>query len=169
MSQSQTPNQTPNSGENFSQSTPEIRVLVFDASAYSHTYNFSLLFSLKKKKFVKPWWKKSQQLEYHIYPGVYLLISSRGYIHDESMKWSVAIIKVEAKTPGLSRYGVISSTTWETPSKQEEITIPILRDIDTPGYHGYPKVDYNKIYSQQEIDELLKGGVDPALGKHVEE
>ncbi len=169
MSQSQTPNKSPKLGESFSQSTPDILGIVFDASAYSHTYNFSLLFSLKKRKFIKPWWQKKLQIEYHIYPGNYILIHSNGYLHDEPMKWSVAIVNIQPRIRGLAEYTVISSVSWQTPWRQEERTVAILKDIDSPGYHGYPRVDYNKIYSEQEVSELLKGGIDPALKIQAEE
>ncbi len=162
-------NKNAQSRESFSEKLPEIRVLVFDASAYSHIYNFAVLFSIKKRKFIKPYWKKHQQLEYHVFPGSYILIKSRGYLHDEPMTWTVSVIYVKPKTNNTDKYDVLSSVTWQTPWDQKQITVPILKDIDTPGYHGYPKMDYNKVYSQAEIDELLKGGIDPALKVHAEE
>ncbi len=151
---SQTSSQTPNKKR-------ETVFLEFDNSGLSNMYKINLLFSLQKLKFIKPYRTMRVQTQYVVFEGRYILISASGRWEDKLRKWGVSIIHAYPPT----RYEVLSGVTWVTPREPEQRTVPILKDIGPVGYHSPPKVDYNKVYTRQELDILLKGGVDPALSQ----
>ncbi len=94
MNNPQTPNSTPSGMGNFSENPsahgdspittikirPEdlIKYVLYD-DALTSTFSIARLFSLKKRKFVKPAKIPKGTLEYMILPGTYLIISA--YVH----------------------------------------------------------------------------------------
>ncbi len=142
--------------------------LILENSSYTSTYKINLLFSLKQHKFIKPTLAKGGQLHYTIYEGTYLLISSHGRNYETKTTWSVSKVKITANTWGEGQIEYIDGVTWITPPDPAKSSVPILRDIVVPGYHGTTKAPFNKTYSESEIAELLKGGVDPAIADQME-
>jgi len=151
-------------------SKPERKVatLILENSSYTSTYKINVLFSLKQKKFVKPTRAKGGQLYYTIYEGVYLLISARGYNTETKTKWTVSKVRIVADTWNYGKIEVLSSAEWITPPDPQKSSVPILRDIVVPGYHGTTKVPPDKVYSDADVEQLMKGGVDPAVEKDME-
>jgi hypothetical protein len=151
----------------MSNQTRKVIFFSFQNSAYTSTYHINLLFSLKQLKFIKPYEVKRLEISYYVYEGYYLKISSSGRWGDQPMGWVVSTIRAYIDERGLYKYEVLSATEWLTPWARKSRTVPILCDISNPGYHSYPEVDYNKIYSKSDVAILLKGGTDPALSQNV--
>ncbi len=147
----------------MSNQTRKVVFFSFQNSGYTSAYHINLLFSLKKLKFVKPYERKRLEINYLIYEGYYLKISSNGSWKDEPMRWVVSTIHAYIDEYGASKYEVINTVEWLTSWDRKKRTVPVIRDIGNPGYHSPPDVDFNKVYKREEVDVLLKGGTDPAL------
>ncbi len=133
------------------------------------TFTIERLFSVKQRKFLKPYRVEVYGLEYHILPGRYILIYS--HVHkrkDEVMKWSIKLLKIYKAEDGSIKEEVEKESEWITPISESERTVAVLKDIENPGFHGHSKVNYDKVYSDEEVQQLLEGGVDPALGENLE-
>ncbi len=133
------------------------------------TFTVERLFSLKQRKWLKPYRTEVYGLDYHILPGRYLLISADVHRRkDEVMKWVIRVIRIYKAEDGSVKEDIEKEVQWITPIPEEERTVPILRDVQNPSFHGHSKVPYDKIYDEQEVSQLLEGGVDPALGEYLE-
>jgi hypothetical protein len=184
MQDTQKPNQTPTGAGNFSnvpkpegagmsekkQVRPEdlISFGTNDESVTS-TFTVSRLFSLRQKKWIKPHHTEVYGLDYLILPGRYILITA--HVHkrkDEVMRWSIKLIRVYRDENGEVKEEVEKESEWITPINESERTIPILRDIENPGFHGHSRVPLDKQYTDEEVSQLLEGGVDPALGEEIQ-
>ncbi len=184
MNKPQTPNQTPEgmgafsqspapSGENSSNKRPvkpeDLILYGTNDECVTSTFTISRLFSLKQKRFLKPYRVEVYGLEYHILPGKYLLIEADVHRRkDEVMKWSIKLLKIYKDENGNVKEEVERQAEWITPINESERTIAILKDIENPGFHGHSRVDYDKQYNNEEVQQLLEGGVDPALGENLE-
>jgi hypothetical protein len=147
----------------------DIIYLSLESTEYSNTYYINVLFSLKQRRFIKPVLRKHLELHYKILPGKYLLISSSGRNYVEPMTWYVKIIRVYKNEYGEGVYDILQSAKWVTFWDHTKRNIPILKDVENPGYHGYPDFPLDKTYTEEEIQQLLKGGVDSAVAKELEE
>jgi hypothetical protein len=147
----------------------EIVNISFYNSAYTNTYDINVLLSIKQKKFIKPVLMKNLEFEYALFPGNYILISSGGKIDREIMNWRVMKIKLFRNEFGVGDYKSDQYAEWVTPTNQALRTVPILKDIPLPGYHRYPEISFTKIYSDEEINAVLQGGIDTALEKELDQ
>jgi hypothetical protein len=147
----------------------DIIYISFPSTAYTNTYTVNILFSLKQRRFIKPILEKHLELHYKLLPAKYLLLSSNGRTHIDPMTWIVKIVKIYKNEYNAGVYDTLNSTKWLTAWDYRKRSVPILKDIENPGYHGYPSFPTNKVYSEQEIQELLKGGVDSIISKELEE
>jgi hypothetical protein len=147
----------------------DIIYISFPSTSYTNTYTINILFSLKQRRFIKPILEKHLELHYKVLPAKYLLLSSSGRRYVEPMAWTVKIIRIYKNEYDAGVYDVLQSAKWLTAWDYRKRSVPILRDVENPGYHGYPVFPTNKVYSEQEIQELLKGGVDNIISKELEE
>ncbi len=155
MSNSQNSNQNPTGAGNFSENPPAqgvkpenlLSIQLYDESVTS-TFTISRLFSLKKRKWLKPFRYEVYGLEYNVLPGRYLLIEANVHKRkDEIMKWSIEIVRIYKDESGEVKMDTEKEIEWITPIPPEPITVPILRDIERPAFHDHSGVDYNKIYT----------------------
>ncbi|EWG06446.1 MAG: hypothetical protein ASUL_09564 [Candidatus Aramenus sulfurataquae] len=143
--------------------------LLFNDESVTSTFTIERLFSLKRRKFIKPYSSTKYLLQYKVLPGVYLIIYSHTHKrNDEVMEWEIMKVRIYRNEKGEVVKEVLQTAKWITPIPQSERTVPILKDIGNPYFHGHLEVDYDKVYNEEEIAQLLKGGVDPALQEEVE-
>ncbi len=146
-------------------SANELSELYFTNYGMSHLYSVKLLFSLKNKKFVKPFSISSRHFDYRVLPGQYLIIETNGNRDVEIVTWKVQLVKVNA---GLNQIEVIKEVKWETPLAISQRSVPILKDIKIPNFREFTGVYFSKVYSDDEINKLMEGGIDPGLMGEME-
>ncbi len=159
---------TPNVQGGESKTVKPEDLIVFTAYDDSLTSRFHIerLFSLRKRKFIKPFRDPKGAFEYRILPGTYVLITSSVHKrNDEVMEWYVSVVKIYKNQEGKTEVQTIKQVKWVTPIYREDRSIPILRDIQNPPFHGHSSVSYDTVYTEEEVNKLLEGGVDPALSE----
>jgi len=152
----------PETGEVF-KATPAEGALVslfFSNYGTTHLYTVNLLFSLKHKKFIKPVSMTNRGFEYRVLPGEYIVVSADGNRDVKIVQWKVQLVRVSA---GNNKTEVLKEVMWETPLYMSQRSVPILKDIRVPDFHEFTGVSFNRVYSDDEVNQLLQGGVDQAL------
>ncbi len=139
-----------------------IKYQTFD-SAYTSRFTISRLFSVKKKKFIRPCHVPKFWLEYCLLPGTYVKISTYHHKGEEILTWGITLFKLYRDQDGKVKEEIIKESQWITPLDENRRTVPILRDIENPSFHWHSKVNYDHIYEEEEVNQLLQGGVDPAV------
>ncbi len=147
----------------------DIVYISFSNTAYTNTYSINVLFSLKQRRFIKPVLEKHLELHYKLLPAKYMLLSSSGRRYVEPMTWYVKIIRIYKNEYDAGVYDTLHSAKWLTAWDHTRRNVPILKDIENPGYHGYPIFPTDKVYTNEEIEHLLKGGMDSVIAKELEE
>ncbi len=132
---------------------------------YENNYYIGLLFSLNKHRFIKPRFSRANTFYYLVVQGRYIYILSSGNITSPVMLWNIQLVELIKGKEYNKEYNIINKATWTTPTEQTKRTIPILKDIEIPSCYSYPYDLFNKVYTKEKVDKLLKGGVDPALQK----
>jgi hypothetical protein len=153
----------------MSNQNKDVISISFPNTSYSNTYDINVLMSIKQRRFIKPVLMKHLEFEYALFPGNYILISSAGTIEREIMNWKVMKVRIFKNEYGAGDYKADQYAEWVTPTNQAMRTVPILKDIPLPRYHYYPEISFTKIYSDDEINTALQGGIDPALEKELEQ
>jgi hypothetical protein len=126
----------------------------FDNTCYTSTFTVNLLFSLKRRKFIKPIRAKHLVLRYAVFPGTYLLISTGGHLSTKIREW--VIRKIRIKEDG--NYETLESAVWRLDSRDYPQVPKILKVISMPRYHGYPSAPWDEEFTEEDIAHLMKGG-----------
>jgi hypothetical protein len=127
------------------------------------------LFSLKRRRFIRPYQVLKYGLQYRILPGVYLVIYSKLHRRaDSCMTWYIRKVRISKDEKGQVEEKILKEVQWLTPLDQSERTVPILSDIENPEFHGHSRVPEEKEYSEEEVKKLIDGGIDPALESDFE-
>ncbi len=134
--------------------------LYFENYGATHLYSIKLLFSLKNKKFIRPMTMRNKHFEYKVLEGEYIIIQANGHRDNKTVKWKVQLVKITASG---NKIEVLKEVEWETPLYMSQRTVSVLKDIRVPDFHEFTKVNFNKTYSEEEINQLLQGGIDPGL------
>ncbi len=145
-----------------------LKIQLYD-EAVTSSFTISRLFSLKKRRFIKPCEVPKFWLTYCLLPGNYIHVYSRHHKSEELMTWYISIVRVFRNENGEVQMEKIKEVKWITPVYQSERTVPILRDVGNPTFHWHSEVDYTQQYTQQEVDQLLQGGVDPGVGEDIQD
>ena len=128
----------------------------------THIRKLYLLFSLKRRKYIKPMRRDGSRVEgryvYELYPGSYLLIGYDARLSLEPPRTVTAqLVTIDEKCD--VHYGdalIIKFEKFEWVEKQD---LPqMLKDIVNwaPGYHSLPNIDFNKVYSEKDTQKLLE-------------
>ncbi len=147
----------------------DLLTLTVGDESVTSSFTIVRLFSLRKKKFLRPFRSEVYGLVYKVLPGTYLKIVSGVHKYkDTRMEWDVKIIRVSRNEKGEADVEVVREAHWITPIPQEQRSVPILRDIANPSFHDHSRVPYDYEYSEEDVATLLEGGVDPALEGEME-
>jgi len=128
----------------------------------SNIKRLELVFSLKRRKFVKPVGREGDRVQgtykYALLPGKYVVIGCR-YWSKEDPSFTIYAYLLEITNRCETRYGKsleirFSSDTWLASQQIPQM----LRDIYTwlPGYHSLPNPDFNKTYNEEDVNMILK-------------
>ena len=126
-------------------------------SGFTSTYQMHLLFSLVKRKFIKPVRALDLSFYYRVLEGRYLFFACSGR-WSEPMRIKAAVVTVQ---PSAWESGKIKEEKWcHIYADKEHIDrVPneLVRDVvmARPGYHRYPRIDFDKIYSEETVKEVL--------------
>jgi hypothetical protein len=174
MSKRETQNNSTSTG-GFSQSSntqgikaEDLIQLMYGDQAVTSSFTISRLFSLKQRKFIKPFKVEKYFLIYKVLPGTYIKIYCKHHKSEEVMNWIITVFKIYRNEKGETEEKTLKEVKWITPTERSKISVPILRDIVRPAFHGHSGVLYDTIYSEQDVEELLKGGIDPSLQNDIE-
>jgi hypothetical protein len=141
----------------------DIATINLKGAVYQKMYHMNLVFSLKTKRFIRPIFSKRFTMFFKLAEAKYVFLSSSGKVGENPMLWRVKIVLVRRNKYGLGETSMLDQTEWLTAWEQEKRTVPILKDIPTLQFHRYPDLDFKKQYSQVELTQLLKGGIDPVV------
>jgi hypothetical protein len=126
----------------------------FDNTGYTSTFVVNLLFSLKRRKFIKPIRAKHLVLRYAVFPGTYLLIQTGGHWSTKILEWTIKKIRLNVD----GDYEILETATWRLDSRDYPEVPKILKVISMPGYHGYPSAPWDQEFTDEDIAHLMKGG-----------
>ena len=138
--------------------------LKYEATSKTNIYHVELLFSIKKRKFVKPILMKHLKLWYKVLPGTYIKISSEGRRRATEYNIVLKLIKLERDDKWGVREDLINSAAIFVSSDIDKNDFSkvnnneLIRDIVNvipPPYHGYPAIDFNKIYKEEDVRYIL--------------
>jgi hypothetical protein len=138
---------------------------------------FSVIYSIKNRKFVKGFFdgsRTSGNIIYRLYPGKYLRFEYKMWTKaDPPRAISIKLINISAEKKGdeaVAREEVIASTTikFYTDDFIKELNIPQLIDFfeGRPGYHSKPYINTDRIYGEGEHAKLLEF-IDVNNGKEI--
>jgi len=121
-----------------------------------------LLFSLKRGKFIKPHKRVGDRVTgeyaYALLPGEYVVIECK-YWSREDPPYTVYAQLVSIDGNCRVRYGKSTVIMFEHGDWLLNQPIPqMLKDIYAwlPGYHSLPNPDFNKTYSENEVNQLIR-------------
>ena len=127
----------------------------------THVKYVYVFFSVRKNKFIKPMRRIGDRVVgkfiYELYPGQYILIGYDSRSKEEPPRVLIAqlvTIDNECKEH-YSEALIIRFENFEWVEKQD---LPqMLKDIVNwvPGYHSPPNIDFNKVYSEVDVQRLL--------------
>jgi len=129
----------------------------YECSSYTSTYHVTLLFSIRKRKFVKPVLMKHLKVFYKILAGRYLVFTSSGRRHVNDYKVNIYLVEISKyETKTLKHLELHASKKDDDLSKvnNNAIIIDFVNAIP-PRYHGYPPIDFDKVYTEEDVNYLL--------------
>jgi len=129
----------------------------YKCTSYTNMYEVTLLFSIRKRKFVKPVLMKHLKVFYKILPGRYIMFESSGrrYINDYTIDiYLVEITKDETEIIKHVELHVARENNDFSVVNNNPIIIDFVNAIP-PAYHSYPPVDFNKVYTEEDVNYLL--------------
>jgi len=141
----------------------DVATVSLRGAVHQKMYHMNLVFSLKTKRFIRPIFSKRFTMFFKLAEAKYVFLSSSGKVGENPMFWKVRIVFVRRNKYGLGEVSTVDQTEWLTSWEQERRTVPILKDVPTLQFHRYPDLDFKKQYSQMELSQLLKGGIDPVV------
>jgi len=128
----------------------------------THIKYVYVFFSVRKNKFIKPMRRIGDRVVgkyiYELYPGQYILIGYDSRTREEPPRVLIAQL-VNIDNDCNVHYGesaIIRFEHFEWVNNQDLPTM--LKDIVhwAPGYHSPPSIDFNKVYSESEMQRLLE-------------
>jgi hypothetical protein len=121
-----------------------------------------LLFSIKRGKFIRPVKREGDRVEgsykYALLPGKYVVIGCK-YWSKEEPPYTLYAQLLTINNNCEVGYGKSAVIMFEHGDWLMSQALPQpLKDIYTwlPGYHSLPPVDFNKTYSEGDVEQLLK-------------
>jgi len=127
----------------------------------THIRKLFLFFSLKKRKFIKPSQRIGDRVSgnytYRLYPGIYVLIGYRKASNEQPPR-SITAQLINIDNNCNVNYGKAVVITFENFEWLDKQDIPqMLKDIANwaPNYHSLPSPDFDKIYSEEDVQKLL--------------
>lgn len=130
----------------------------YTATRFTRTYSYSMIFSLKQRRFVKPVRFKHLALWYKLLPGTYMRLSSDGRNDDAVQEVIVEIIRINND----ASEDVVKETKWIVFLNGDMAGCPeIIKDFvrGRPElFHRPPEIDFTKTYASEDIQRTLEGG-----------
>jgi hypothetical protein len=132
---------------------------------YQGTSNITRLaavYSVKKRKFVKGYYKGSRthgEILYRLLPGTYVFFEYFGWWrNDPPRELTVSLFRIEKSDEGFRRVTVVTARIrFYNAEFLTGLGIPQLVDFfeARPHYHRYPSLNFEKVYSEEENEKLL--------------
>ncbi|MEM3988775.1 MAG: hypothetical protein QXZ22_09315 [Sulfolobales archaeon] len=132
MQEIQNPNQTPQ-GEG-GQTSPKTVEVSLGFGTYRNTFEYALLYSLKKRNFIRGHSHKGLDwsVDYRIYPGRYVILHSWGYLDRRGATLLASLILIDEKGEIKPLESV--EVGYVVPGHSDNIAIQKFLDA-LPGYH----------------------------------
>ena len=137
----------------------------YNCTAWSNTYHVTLLFSIKKKKFVKPVMLKHLKVWYKVLPGTYIKVESYGSKWKTEYSIKFKLVRIERDEKWGTHEELLNCAIVNIASDKEKNDFSVVNNNEIvkdvvahipPRYHGYPWIDFDKIYSDANVEELLE-------------
>lgn len=133
--------------------------LEYEWAELTNTGRGGAIFSLKRRKFIKPyiWGRASVHFKYVLLPGVYIeLIWSWWNKRRPPHRIYARLIKLYFENDKMKKE-ILGEATF-TISPDYEFKNEILRDffLGRPSYHTPPRLNFDKVYSEKDTEELVE-------------
>ena len=154
----------PIQSQNPSQIYLEPVEVIYEATSKSKTYHVEMLFSIRRRRFIKPILKKHLKLWYSVLEGVYIKLASSGSRFAREREAILMLVKLGRDSGGRVFEDIISSAKIVASSNSDENDFSIVDDNEIikdfleavpPSYHSYPAINYDKIYSEDDVRYLM--------------
>jgi hypothetical protein len=126
----------------------------------SNIHKLRALYSMKKRKFIKGFYAGNRvhgDIRYKVFPGRYIVFYYHSWWQNDpprQLQLSLVDIKDKDKT------NIIAWVRLEfyKPEVLSSFNLPQLTDFydAVPGYHSYPRINFEKVYSEEDNDKLIR-------------
>ena len=134
--------------------------LSYYCSSFTNTFKVTLLFSIRKRKFVKPVLMKHLKVFYKILPGTYVMFSSSGRLYVNEHAVYLELVRITNESYDVVKRTKIFASMFRDKNDFSAVNENnIVKDFVNavpPRYHSYPSINFDKTYSEQDVNELLK-------------
>ena len=126
----------------------------------SNIHKLRALYSIKKGKFIRGFYKGNRvrgDILYRVYPGRYIVFYYHSWWqNDPPRQMTLAIVDFKSNAKPVPVAGV--KLEFYKPEYLSSLGIPQLVDFynAVPAYHSYPSINFDKVYSQEDNEKLLK-------------
>lgn len=132
----------------------DLITLKFYNTRYTNTGETTVLFSIKNKKFIKPFLTdKGKTYIYKIYQGKYIMLSWKFWAKQNPPHTiTLQLIHILSN----NNIKILEETSFIV-TKDYVFNNQILNDFFSarPEYHNAPSIDFNKIYTEEEVKQIL--------------
>jgi hypothetical protein len=125
----------------------------------SNIHKLRALYSMKKRKFIKGFYKGNRVkggIFYRVYPGRYIVFYYHSWWqNDPPREMQLSLVNINSEKTEMIAWVRLE---FYKPEFLSSFNLPQLTDFydAVPGYHSYPSLNFEKIYSEDENNKLLK-------------
>ncbi|MEM3829980.1 MAG: hypothetical protein QXP36_12335 [Conexivisphaerales archaeon] len=139
------------------QAVPETVSISLGFGTYTHRFEYSLLYSIKKMNFVRGNAHKglSWSVDYRLFPGRYVLLETWGYLDRRGAIVKASLVYINKK--GRIKYLESVSAEYIVPARSDNAALQAFFDA-LPGYHGLLEIPRLEAQGPgwEEIKESIK-------------
>jgi hypothetical protein len=141
--------------------TPQFYITEYEWGRWTNTGCGGAYFSIKQRKFIRPFvkWGANTYFKYKLLPGKYILLIWAYWSRDDPPHViDASLVQIQPSPYGGLEQKTLASSKWNI-SKDYKFENEILNDFFSfrvTSYHGTPSPNFDKIYSQEQVDQLLE-------------
>jgi len=129
----------------------------------SNVTRLAAVYSVKKRKFVKGYYKGSRthgDVLYRLLPGTYIFFEYLGWWrNDPPRELTVRLFRIVKDAEGFKRVTIASACIrFYKDEFLKSLGIPQLTDFyeARPYYHSFPTLNFDKVYTEEENNKLIE-------------
>jgi hypothetical protein len=125
----------------------------------SNIHKLRALYSIKKGKFIHGFYRGNRvrgDIIYRVYPGRYIVFYYHSWWqNDPPRQLQLSLVNINKEKTEIVAWVRLE---FYEPEYLGSFNLPQLTDFydAVPGYHSYPSIDFEKVYSEEENDKLIR-------------